>query len=79
MSWFRQPEKDKDRTLDRFENVNLRIFLASYDKDRGTNLGALERERRTLLKDALVRNKGDMVRAANDPLVINAAERELRV
>ena len=31
--------------LDRFEKINLRIFLASYDKDQGTTLTALEKER----------------------------------
>lgn len=79
LSWFRQPERDRDHTLDRFENINLRIFLASYDKDRGTSLGVLEKERQQALKDALARNRGDMVRAANEAGVIEAAEKELRM
>ena len=79
LSWFRKPSVDKDRTLDRFEKINLRIFLASYDKDQGTTLTALEKERQRVLKDALSRNQGDMVKAANDPVVVEAAERQLNM
>jgi hypothetical protein len=82
LSWFR--EKDKGNTLNRFEQVNLRVFLASLDSDTPLadregrpSLTQLEAVRERDLSKALKLNGGRMALAAADRAVVRDDEKLL--
>ncbi len=77
LKWFR--ERDADNTLQRFEKVNLRVFLASLDSDsrllnvqegQKPSFTELEAARSKDLEMALKANSGIIQRAAADPKVL---------